>query len=122
MIGHSALRRRIVANTASIDLLAFRDRRGAGEPSKFRRPANDAERRYSLENMVWRRRFTTRDVSEAICGAPSHQLNHFLGSSENHPLITQIAAGVRNAFTGDIASRCLVTGPTAGCPKTDRIA
>lgn len=35
------------------------------EPSNARRPANDAELRYWLENMIWRHRFTTEEVSAA---------------------------------------------------------
>lgn len=38
---------------------------GAMEPSNARRPANDAELRYWLENMIWGHRFSTDEVSAA---------------------------------------------------------
>src|SRR5262249_3031878 len=37
----------------------------AEEPTNYRRPKNDADLRYWLENMVWHHRFTTAEISDA---------------------------------------------------------
>jgi hypothetical protein len=37
----------------------------ADEPANYRRPKNDADLRYWLENMVWHHRFTTAEITDA---------------------------------------------------------
>lgn len=63
--------RRCHVLVAIVSMLGFAVCAGAAEPSNARRPANDAELRDWLENMIWRHRFSTDEVQAATGLTPA---------------------------------------------------
>jgi hypothetical protein len=60
----------------------------ADEPANYRRPADDADLRYWLENMVWHHRFTTDEITAATglsTAEIERALKRFDISPENKP-------------------------------------
>ena len=65
-------------------VLSAADAAAPTEPSNFRRPADEAELRYWLENMVWHHRFTTSEI-EAATGLTAVEIDAALKRFEINP-------------------------------------